>query len=125
MIFEPSVIVLYVDDIETSSHFYQNLLKVRPEEASLKFHSFKLSNGMSLALKAKHTVVPPTDEKNGNGELVFTLKNHNIVDELFVEWQARKINIIFPPTTVPYGYTFVALDPAGNRLRVVSLGKSS
>ena len=33
------------------------------------------------------------------------------------------INIIFPPSQVPFGYTFVALDPDGHRLRVASLGK--
>jgi catechol-2,3-dioxygenase len=125
MILELNVIVLYVDNIEISSNFYQDLLGIKPEEASPTFHSFKLSNGMSLALKAKHAVIPPTDEKNGNGELVFTLDNHKKVDELFAEWQTKKINVISPPSIVPYGYTFVGLDPDSSRLRVVSLGKSS
>lgn len=125
MLLEPSVVVLYVDNIKISSNFYQDLLEIKPEEASPTFYSFKLSNGMSLALKAKDAVVPPTDGKNGNGELVFTLNNHKKVDELFVEWQAKKIDIIFPPSIVCYGYTFVALDPDSNRLRVASLGMSS
>lgn len=124
MILEPGVIVLYVDDLAITSPFYQDLLGIKPDEASMTFHSFKLSNGMSLALKAKHSVVPPTEEKSGNGELAFTLDSDKKVDELFAEWQEKEINMILPPTQLPFGYTFVALDPEGHRLRVASLGKS-
>ena len=123
MILEPTAIVLYVDNLVLSSQFYQDLLGIKPEEASPTFHSFTLSNGMGLGLKAKHAVEPPAD-KNGGGELAFTLDNNKKVDALFAEWQERDINMALPPTVVPYGYTFVALDPDDNRLRVVSLGKS-
>jgi catechol 2,3-dioxygenase-like lactoylglutathione lyase family enzyme len=121
---EPSVMVLYVDNIARTCQFYQDLLGIKPIEASVTFHSFKLSNGMSLALKAKHSVVPPTEEKNGYGELAFTVDSNKKVDELFAEWQTKEISIIFPPTQMPFGYTFVALDPDGYRLRVAFLGKS-
>ncbi len=123
MILEPNVVVLYVDDLVITSQFYQDLLGIRPEEASPTFHSFTLSNGMSLALKARHSVMPPTEEKSGNGELAFTLDDYKAVDALFSEWQTKGINIISPPSQVPFGYTFVALDPDGHRLRVASLGK--
>ena len=123
MILEPTAIILYVDNLVISSTFYQDLLGIKPEEASPTFHSFTLSNGMGLGLKAKHTVEPPSD-KNGGGELAFTLDNNKKVDALFAEWQEKAINMALPPTVVPYGYTFVALDPDDNRLRVVSLGKS-
>lgn len=123
MILEPTAIVFYVDNLVISSKFYQDLLGIKPEEASPTFHSFTLSNGMGLGLKAKHAVEPPAD-KNGGGELAFTLDNNKKVDALFAEWQEKDINMALPPTVVPYGYTFVALDPDNNRLRVVSLGKS-
>lgn len=124
MILEPNVIVLYVDDLAITSQFYQNLLGIKPEEASPTFHSFTLQNGMSLALKAKYSVMPPTEEKRGNGELAFTLDSNQKVDELFAVWQAKEISIISPPTQVPFGYTFVAIDPDGHRLRVAYLEKS-
>ena len=92
-------------------------------EASPTFHSFKLSNGMSLGLKAKQAIVPPAHQ-NGSGELAFTLDNNKKVDELFAEWQEQKITILIPPAHLPYGYTFLASDPDGNRLRVVALAKS-
>jgi predicted enzyme related to lactoylglutathione lyase len=124
MMLEPNVIVLYVNDIARTSQFYQDLLGIKPEEASPTFHSFTLSNGMSLALKAKYSVMPPTEAKSGNGELAFTLDSNQKVDELFAAWQAKKIDILMPPTQLPFGYTFVALDPNGDRLRVASIGKS-
>lgn len=120
---EPSAVVLYVDNLLVSSSFYQDLLGIKPEEDSPTFHSFKLSNGMGLGLKAKHSVEPPV-QKHGGGELAFTLDNNREVDALFIKWQGKEISISQPPTAVPYGYTFVALDPDGNRLRVVSLRKS-
>lgn len=124
MILEPNVMVLYVDDLAITSQFYQDLLGIKPEEASPTFHSFTLSNGMSFALKARHSVMPPIEAKSGNGELAFTLDSHQKVDELFATWQAKKIDILLPPTQVPFGYTFVALDPDGHRLRVAFIGKA-
>ena len=48
MILEPSVIVLYVDDLAISSQFYQDLLGIKPEEDISHISCFKLSNGMGL-----------------------------------------------------------------------------
>lgn len=124
MILEPNVIVLYVDDLARASQFYQDLLGIKPIDASPTFHSFILSNGMNLALKAKHSVMLPTEAKSGNGELAFTLDSNQKVDELFATWQAKKIDILLPPTQVPFGYTFVALDPDGHQLRVASIRKA-
>ena len=123
MILEPNVIVLYVDDLAKTSQFYQDLLGIKPEEESPTFHSFTLSNGISLALKAKHSVMPPAEDKSGNGELAFTLNSNQKVDELFAGWQSKKIDILLPPTQLPFGYTFVVLDPDGHRLRVASIGE--
>lgn len=121
MILEPHVIVLYVDDLAITSQFYQNLLGLKPEEASITFHSFKLSNGMHLGLKAKHSVEPPSDGKSGHGELAFTLADHKDVDALFATWQAQGVSMMCSPSQLSYAYTFVALDPDGHRLRVASL----
>lgn len=117
---EPSAVILYVANPHTSSAFYQDVLGIKPEEASPTFHSFRLSNGMGLGLKARHAVESPT-ENTGSGELAFIVENNQQVDDLFAQWQAKEITIPVPPTGLPYGYTFLALDPDGNRLRVVSL----
>jgi predicted enzyme related to lactoylglutathione lyase len=120
MIIEPSAVVLYVNTLEISNPFYQDLLGIKLEVASPTFSSFKLSNGMGLGLTAKHAVEAPVYE-NGSGELAFTCDTNEAVDALFVAWQKKEISMVHPPILLPYGYTFLALDPDGNRLRVVSL----
>lgn len=120
--FEPSVIVIYVEDLGKSSPFYQNLLSISPKVASPTYQTFSLSNGMSLALKSKDTVEPPISDKLGcRGEIAFVVENDEKVDTLFSEWENNQINIAQTPTVLPYGYTFVALDPDDNRIRVVSM----
>ncbi|KTD59123.1 bleomycin resistance protein [Legionella shakespearei DSM 23087] len=121
---EPKAIILYVDDLAVSTQFYQELFGKKPQEESPTFNSFTLSNGMSLGLKASPSVLPPVDEKTRGGELAFTVDAPHKVDELFVHWQSKGTKILQTPTTVTFGYTFLALDPDGNRLRVVSLGTS-
>ncbi len=120
---EPSAVVLYVDNLAKSRQFYQALLGIKPEELSPSFNQFTLSNGMRLALKFKDTVEPPAEDKNGGGELAFTLDNPAMLDELFADWQKKGVTIAQSPTPMTFGYTFLALDPDGNRLRFVSLGK--
>lgn len=124
---EPNAIVLYVDNLEISTQFYQELLGTKPKEASPTFNAFTLSNGMSLGLKAKHSVIPAfhTNSTNCGGELAFTVDSHKLVDHVFANWRDKGIQIIQEPTAITFGYTFLALDPDGNRLRVVSLGTSS
>lgn len=121
---EPKAIILYVDDLAASTRFYQDLFGNKPQEESPTFNSFTLSNGMSLGLKSSPSVLPPVEEKSRGGELAFTVETADKVDELFVQWQSKGTEIHQTPTTVTFGYTFLALDPDGNRLRVVSLGAS-
>jgi predicted enzyme related to lactoylglutathione lyase len=40
------------------------------------------------------------------------------VDRTFAEWRGRGVEIAQTPTQLDFGYTFVALDPDGQRLRV-------
>ncbi|STX28510.1 bleomycin resistance protein [Legionella beliardensis] len=116
---EPSTIIIYVDDLAKSKSFYQSLLSIKPDTHSSTFIAFAFSNGMHLGLKDKQTV-HPSPEGHGGGELAFTLANTQQVDELFLEWQQKGVTVS-EPVYLPFGYTFVALDPDGNRLRVAAL----
>ena len=122
MMLEPNVIVLYANDLKLTGSFYQDLLGLNPIEESPSFRSFKLSNGMILALKAKHTLIPPSDTNAGHGELAFTVNSHQEVDTLFLKCQ-EKMEMILKPSQFPFGYTFVGLDPDGQRLRFICLGE--
>lgn len=119
---EPSAIVLYVDHIDLCSDFYQELFGITPEKPSPTFRMFTLSNGMGIGLKDKQNRTSKT-EGHSNNELAFTVSGNDKVDELFLAWQQKGIKVIEPPASETYGYTFTSVDPEGNRLRVVSLGK--
>lgn len=51
---------------------------------------------------------------------MFAVENHQTVDNVSKEWKKRGLKIIQSPTTMDFGYTFVAADLDGHRLRVFS-----
>ena len=117
---EPNMIVLYVTNPTASATFYQNLLGYAPVEASPTFVMFALKSGFMLGLWAKHTVEPVPTSANGASELVFAVENQQTVDQVSKEWKKRGLKIMQSPTTMDFGYTFVAADLDGHRLRVFS-----
>lgn len=119
---EPSAVIIYVSNVATSSSFYQDLLGINPEELSPAFSAFKLQNGVTIGLKDRQTVEPAA-EGNGGFELAITVSTDEQVDALFGQWKHRGIPVAQRPITLAYGYTFVALDPDNNRIRVVALEK--
>ena len=117
---EPNMIILYVTNPTASATFYQNLLGYAPVEASPTFVMFALKSGFMLGLWAKHTVEPIPTSDNGSSELVFAIENQQTVDQVSKEWKKRGLKIMQSPTTMDFGYTFVAVDLDGHRLRVFS-----
>ena len=117
---EPNMIILYVTNPTASATFYQNLLGYAPVEASPTFVMFALKSGFMLGLWAKHTVEPIPTSDNGSSELVFAIENQQTVDQVSKEWKKRGLKIMQSPTTMDFGYTFVAADLDGHRLRVFS-----
>ncbi len=51
-------------------------------------------------------------------EPTFTFFDDTAVDRLFAEWQMRGLTLIQAPTRMEFGYTCMALDPDGHRLRL-------
>jgi catechol 2,3-dioxygenase-like lactoylglutathione lyase family enzyme len=70
---EPSIVILYVNNLTKSREFYQDLLGIKSEKLSPSFNQFTLAQ---------------------------------------------------PPTSMTFGYNFLAIDPDSNRLRFCSLRKS-
>ncbi len=119
----PNYFMLYVDSPERSATFYEKLLGKHPVELSPTFALFVLESGVKLALWSKHTVEPSCDkvEVGGGGEVSFSVASHNEVDSIYSTWKDQKISIVQQPVEMDFGYTFVALDPDGHRLRVFAL----
>jgi catechol 2,3-dioxygenase-like lactoylglutathione lyase family enzyme len=115
---DPNFIILYVDSPMSSADFYTGLLGKPPIEASSNFAMYVLESGVRLGLWSKHTVVPAVTADAGGSELDFSVADNNAVRALHAEWAERGLVIAQAPTDMDFGYTFVALDPDGHRLRV-------
>jgi predicted enzyme related to lactoylglutathione lyase len=116
----PNVIVLYVDSPAASSAFYADLFERQPVESSPGFAMFALDSGLMLGLWAKSAVQPLPVGSAGSAELVVSVDDRDAVTALHNDWAARGLAIAQRPTDMDFGYTFVALDRDGHRLRVMA-----
>lgn len=115
---DPNFIILYVDNPTISAEFYTALLGKTPVEMEPTFALFALESGVMLGLWSKHEVEPAAQGQVGSGELAFSVASNDVVDTLYADWCQRRLVIAQQPTDMDFGYTFVALDPDGHRLRV-------
>jgi catechol 2,3-dioxygenase-like lactoylglutathione lyase family enzyme len=115
---DPNFIILYVKDPSASAAFYADVLGRAPAEASPTFVMFALSSGVMLGLWLRDNVAPAVDASPGAGELAVTVPDAEAVRAMHADWSRRKLTIVQAPTAMDFGYTFVARDPDGHRLRV-------
>jgi predicted enzyme related to lactoylglutathione lyase len=118
---DPNFLILYVRSPIESVAFYGGLLGKQPAEASPTFAMFPLDSGVMLGLWAAHTVEPAATAAGGT-EIAFAVDDDEAVRALHAAWTARGIPLAQPLTRMDFGYTFVALDPDGHRLRVFAPG---
>jgi len=109
---------LFVKDALASGAFYEDLLGRKPVDQMDAFVMFGNDGGSMLGLWATDTVVPQADGAAGGAELTIPVPSDADVDRTCADWKARGITIAQEPTTMPFGRTFVGLDPDGHRLRV-------
>lgn len=115
---KPNFFILYVDNPLASADFYADLFGAAPVEAQATFAMFALDSGFKLGLWSKHTVEPGVAQVGVAGEVAFSVGEKAIVDSTYQAWVAKGLTILQPLTEMDFGYTFVALDPDGHRLRV-------
>jgi predicted enzyme related to lactoylglutathione lyase len=118
---DPNFILLYVKSPTASVAFYAELLGKAPAEASPTFAMFALDSGVMLGLWAAEGVEPAATAPGG-AEIAFAVEDRAAVEGRHAAWQARGLAIAQAPTAMDFGYTFVALDPDGHRLRVFAPG---
>ncbi len=117
----PSMTMIYVDSPEKSAEFYRQLLGVEPVEQSPTFALFILNNGFKLGMWSKHTVEPAPAATGGGAEICFMCEQPQQVDALYQQWRDKGLTIVQSPVELDFGYTFVAANPDGHRLRVYKL----
>ena len=115
---DPDFIILYVNNPAISAEFYADLLGKAPIQASPNFVMFMFDSGVRFGLWAKHDVEPAALMTGGGGEIAFPVASNEAVETMHSDWSKRGLVMAQAPTDMDFGYTFVALDPDGHRLRV-------
>ena len=115
---DPNFVILYVNDPLASAVFYAELLGHPAIEQSPTFAMFALASGVMLGLWSRRTVEPEATAAGGGAELAFALDGIEAVHARHADWRQRGLTIAQEPTAMDFGYTFLALDPDGHRLRV-------
>jgi predicted enzyme related to lactoylglutathione lyase len=117
---KPNYSLLYVESPEASARLYADLLDLQPMQSAPTFFLFALADGRMLGLWERASVKPalPAGAIGVGGEIGFRLESRAAVDAAYAGWRARGLSIIQTPEQVDFGYTFVAADPDGHRLRV-------
>jgi predicted enzyme related to lactoylglutathione lyase len=110
-------ILVYVENVAASEAFYASILGRPAVESSATFAMLPAAPGLMLGLWRRDGVKPAATPAGG-GEIAFPAASAAEVDATFAEWSARGVKIVQPPTNMDFGYTFVGLDPDGQRLRV-------
>lgn len=116
--------LLYVADVTASAAFYSGLLGTRPVEESPGFALFVLPSGLKLGLWKRTAVQPDVTAPAGGCEIAAAVEDEAEVDALHRDWAARGIAIAQDPTQMDFGFTFLALDPDGHRIRVFAPGEA-
>lgn len=119
----PSMLMLYVDDPTASAAFYGDLLGAKPVEASSTFALFVLPKGLKLGLWSRHSLAPAATPPGGS-ELALELPDEAAVRAQHAAWREAGLRIAQAPTRMDFGYTCVAFDPDGHRLRAYVLDEA-
>ena len=116
--FAPTSVILYVTDVEASTIFYRQALNKEPIETFKDFAVFALTDNVIIGLQTRDQIDPAATGTPGSVELSMSYATYDDVDQLYHDWTTLGFPIALEPTTLEFGYTFVATDPDGHRLRV-------
>jgi predicted enzyme related to lactoylglutathione lyase len=115
-------VLLYVEEVARSAAFYSRLLEKPIVESSANFAMIPAAPGLMLGLWRRSEVAPKAAGGPGAAEIAVTLADAAAVDAAHARWSAQGTPIAQSPTSMDFGYTFVALDPDGHRVRVFAPG---
>ena len=112
-----SFVLLYVADVARSQDFYAGILEKPAIEASPGFAMFEAAPGVRLGLWRADEVEPQATA-TGGGEICITVDSEAAVEATAAAWRGKGVALALAPKRLDFGFTFVALDPDGHRLRV-------
>ncbi len=109
-------ILLAVRDPLKSAELYTRVLGTEPVEKAPTFVLFVLPTGLKVGLWLA-AEVEPAPKSAGGMEISFTEASEDAVRATHEDWKELGLKIVQEPTRMDFGYTFVAEDPDGHRLR--------
>jgi catechol 2,3-dioxygenase-like lactoylglutathione lyase family enzyme len=112
----PDYLLLSVHSPRESAKLYTTILGCSPVEDAESFVLYALPGGLKIGLWAAHEVAP-TPRAPGGVEISFSEKSRENVLATCEAWRALGLRIVQEPCDMDFGFTFVAEDPDGHRLR--------
>ena len=110
-------ILVYVENVAASEAWASLDQPLDSRKLGIIFAMLPAASGLMLGLWRRDGVKPAASAAGG-GEIAFPVQNREEVDATFAEWRGLGVKIALEPTQMDFGYSFVALDPDGQRLRV-------
>lgn len=112
-----NMLVFYVESMQRSLEFYEELLSAKPVEQSNEFSMFALPSGLLLGLWLKSTVEPAASFTGQGHELLFSFDTMAQLDKIYREMKLKEFAIEQELVLLDFGYTFVLNDPDNHRVR--------
>ena len=113
-------ILLSVASPARSAELYSAILNAKPVENSPTFVLYVLPTGLKVGLWVRDEI-EPAPLPPGGIEVTFSEPNDDAVRATYDAWKKLGLDIIQEPTKMDFGFTFVARDPDGHRLRVFAI----
>ena len=113
-----SFVLFYVADPVASGAFYSKLTGKPIVQSSPGFVVLPMTSGVMLGLWRRGEVEPKVTAAAGASEIAFSVESDAEVGALHADWKTHGVKIAQAPAKMNFGFTFTALDPDGNRIRV-------
>jgi catechol 2,3-dioxygenase-like lactoylglutathione lyase family enzyme len=105
----PNLLMLYVENAEQSTAFYNQLLGKTPVQASENFSMYVLDCGFAFGLWSKQDVKPAIQTTSVGTEIAFAITDNDAVNAKFEELKAQGLEIAQAVEGMDFGRTLVAL----------------
>ena len=114
--------LIYVSDIDVSTHFYNNIFEAGPVFTSPRYVAYSSTKDGEALFAIWSGGVTPDKEVPRFSEIGIMVPTNSDVDNLFLKWSKDpEINITKEPYDDVFGRTFLVRDPDGHIIRVSPL----
>lgn len=113
-------LLLAVSNPRESAEVYTRVLGAPPVENQSTFVLYALPSGIKVGLWSRDDM-QPVPRPAGGVEVSLSEETREAVLETYSRWKQWGLNVVQEPTDMDFGFTFVAEDRDGHRLRSFAL----